>query len=607
MKINKLRNIIKWVITEKLFFLTVLLFLIKAILFISIISTPSAASFDIKAAFIKIPFISVYIAFITVFLSFSFLFKYKGKLLFLMITDMAYTVLLIGDIWYYRGFGAFVSLQLLKMGANLDNMGDSILSMSRPIDFILVADIVIFFLALYLMRKKHKEVKRNRLAFGLSFILSVSYLVFMHIKVDIHHDTKVYQDLFKIRWQPDMTIANLSPLGYHVYDSYTFVVDSKKYSLSKKDVNTIGDWFKNKQENLPDNKYAAMLKGKNVIMLQVESLENFVIGKKVNDQEITPNINKLLMNSLYFSDFYEQVNGGTSSDDDLMVNTSIYPVRSGSTFFRYPKDNYNSLPRLFKEEGYTTMAIHPDKGAFWNWLAALSTMGFDKCYDYSNFQHDELIGLGLSDGSYLRQVEPIISKSKQPFYTFMITLTSHSPFDLPNQYRELKLDKTLDDSKLGGYFQSVHYTDKQIGIFLDKLKADGVLDNTVVFLYGDHTGIHKYYQDEVQKMKPSEDWWIDDEKKIPLLIYNPNVSGEEIKTNGGPIDIYPTACYLLGIENSKYNKNAMGRNLLNTKKDFAVLSDGKFIGNDLNYALKNNDIEGLDVADKIIRSDYFKK
>ncbi len=107
-----------------------------------------------------------------------------------------------------------------------------------------------------------------------------------------------------------------------------------------------------------------MAKGKNLIYIQVESLENFVIGKTVNGKEITPNLNKLVQKSLYFPNTFEQVNEGTSSDADLMVNTSMLPLRQGSTFFRYPNTNYNSLPNLLEGEGYATSAIHPDKGSF---------------------------------------------------------------------------------------------------------------------------------------------------------------------------------------------------------------------------------------------------
>ena len=89
----------------------------------------------------------------------------------------------------------------------------------------------------------------------------------------------------------------------------------------------INELFEVKKENLPNNEYFARSKGKNLIYIQVESLENFVIGQKINGKEITPNLNKLVQSSLYFPNTFEQVNEGTSSDADLMVNTSMLPLR----------------------------------------------------------------------------------------------------------------------------------------------------------------------------------------------------------------------------------------------------------------------------------------
>ena len=348
-----------------------------------------------------------------------------------------------------------------------------------------------------------------------------------------------------------------------------------------------------------------MFKGKNLLIIQFESLEKFVINQKIDGQEITPNLNKLLKNSLYFTNYYEQVGEGTSSDADLMTNTSIYPISSGATFFSYPDTHYISLPKLFNNMGYTTTAIHPDSGSFWNWMPALKAFGFGTCIDSSRYNITETIGMGISDGTYLPQVEPIIVKQKQPFYTFLVTLSSHIPFQLPNKYKELKLSLALDNSKLGGYFQCIHYSDKQLGIFFDNLKKDGILDNTVIVIYGDHEGVHKYYAPEIRDLKPSETWWLDNHKQLPLIIYNNQLKGEEIKTIGGQIDLFPTVASLMGIDQKNYSGSVIGRNLLNTNKNFVVLRSKQFISDKPNDKEKASATQGLSIADSVIRSDYF--
>lgn len=601
-----LKSSFRYVAKDVLFYYTLLSVLLKSVIMIGFITSGNHARIDPLSGFHNIPYIAVYICFILALLSFSFLFKGRLHMWFLVFVNLLVSVLLLADLWYYRGFGTFVNLHLLKQTANLDNLSDSILSMARSSDIVFVFDIAVLFLMVLVNRNPYKKMNRSVLAFAFLFIASVGYITYMHIENDVKGRGGVNNMLFNTYWAPNQTISNLSPLGYHLYDTYAYWKDNRMFSLTSKEKDEIKAWFAGKKEDLPDNSYKEMFKGKNLIVIQVESLESFVLNQKINGQEITPNLNKLLANSLYFSDFYEQVYNGTSSDADLMANTSVYPVRKGSTFFRYPHNTYNSLPKLLQNNGgYSTVAIHPDKGAYWNWMDALKAIGFQRCIDSSSFKIDEWIGLGLSDGSFLRQVERIAVNQKQPFYMFMVTLSSHGPFNLPKGYRELNLDEKLDQTKLGGYFQSVHYTDKHIGIFLSKLKEDGLLDNTVIVIYGDHTGVHKYYQDEVSKIQPAEDWWLDDHHHIPFIIYQSRMKGGEMKVKGGQVDILPTVAYLMGIDEDKYSDTAIGRNLLKTGEDFAVLSDKTYMGDTSDSRAKDNAVKGIDISDLIIRGNYF--
>ena len=240
-------------------------------------------------------------------------------------------------------------------------------------------------------------------------------------------------------------------------------------------------------------------------------------------------------------------------------------------------------------------------------MPALTSIGFEKTMDETQFNTDEKIGLGLSDGSYLKQIAPIIKSEKQPFYNFMVTLTSHNPFELPDQYRKLVLSEDLNKTKLGGYFQSVNYTDKQIGNFIGTLDKNGILDNTVVVIYGDHTGVHKYYNDEVKQVQPQENWWLDDSKRIPLIIYHKGLKGREIAITGGQIDTMPTVAYVMGIEEERYKNTVFGRNLLNTNKDFTVMDNKQYVGEATSNDDLQNQIKGIDLADMIIRKNYFKE
>ncbi|AFM41313.1 phosphoglycerol transferase family protein, alkaline phosphatase superfamily [Desulfosporosinus acidiphilus SJ4] len=585
----------------------VLSILAKFILFLGLVNNDNSSKFNFMKAFYSFsspPPLIVYISMILIPLSFSFLFRGHLRFWFMMLCNILMTSLVLADLMYYRGFNSFISPYILSQTTNLDNLSSSIISMLRPIDVLMFADLLVY-AALWFFRKSFfQQTPRYRIAFLLTFLLPITCIYYEHLQLDLSGNPNTM--LFRVSWSPNQTMSNLSPLGYHIFDLYNFYKNKHVQPITPQQTAEIQNWFEQKQENMPTNHFTGMFAGQNLLVIQVESLENFVINQKINGQEITPNLNKLLANSLYFSNFYEQVNNGTSSDADLMTNTSVYPIRTGATFFRFPDNTYNSLPKMLAQKGYSTLAIHPDKGAYWNWMPALRAIGFEKTYDVTHFDETEKIGLGISDGSYLKQIPPIIEKEKLPFYNFIVTLTSHNPFDLPAQYRTLKLSDELNQSKLGGYFQSIHYTDEQIGHFLDTLDQSGVLNNTVVVIYGDHTGVHKYYDDEVKQVQPQQSWWLDDSKRIPLIIFHKGMKGEELKITGGQIDTMPTIASLMGINEKLYANTAFGRNLLNTKKNFAVLANKQYIGQAPTKDDEDQAIMGIDMADLVIEKNYFK-
>jgi len=540
-----------------------------------------------------------YIGFILIFLSFSFLFKGKGRIIYCLSFNFIFTFLILVDLWYLRGFGTMPSFYIFQQTANLDNLSDSVLSLIYLIDILFIVDIVVFTIIFIMLHKAINYSGRNIKAFFAILIASVAMILLPQPV------TKTPTMNIISPFDANETSFNISPLGYHLYSTYTFIRDSRTIKLTDGQKQDIKKWYEDKQENLPDNKYKGMFKGKNVIFLQLESFEKFIINREINGQEITPVLNDLIKKSIYFDNFYEQINQGSSSDADLISNTSVYPLRVGSTFFRYPSNTYKSMPEIFKKQGYYTVAAHPDKGSFWNWMPALTSMGFDKTIDFNQITLDEVFAIGPSDASFLRQMGERMTGYKQPFYSFNITLTSHMPFIMLDEFKYLKLDPEFDKTYLGGYFQSVRYTDKVVGDFLNQLKASNLLENSVIVIYGDHQGVHRFYPQEIKAITPKEDWWQENNKQIPFIIYNPSVNAETIHTSGAQIDILPTISYLMGVDESEYINSAMGRNLFKTNKDFAVLSDGTFIGKASSEAEKQHAVKGLEIADLLIRSNYF--
>jgi len=594
-KIN-IKGIIRYLSEDKIGICFFIILILKAFLFLNVLASSGAS--EITVEFKQLTFDNFYkvALFSMLFISFTYLFKKGAHLWALVIFNFLFSILLIGDLWYYRGFKSFLSFHLLSETQNLNNLSSSVISMARPVDLIFLIDVVIMIVLAIVYRKYYKELPKTRGAFTLLFTVTLGLMMFFY-----------GPGLFKRSYIPYRTMKNLSPIGYHIYDTAELINDNRPYSLNEKEKKNIEQWLSYKNESLPDNKYKGIFAGKNLVVIQVESLENFVINNKYGNEEITPNINKILKNSLYFSNYYEQVYNGTSSDADLMNNAGVYPVRRGSTFFRFPKNQYNTLPMILKNKGYYSQALHSDYGYYWNVEKALTNFGFNEFKDCRSFASKDYAPMGIIDGSFFNEVANSIGKNQKPFYTFAVTCTSHSPFDLRPSLKGLKLDEGIDSTHLGRYFQCINYTDREIGKFIDSLDKKGLLDNTVIVICGDHTGVHKYYPDEIAKLKPQQNWW-NEKQKIPLIIYSKGMEGKELKINGGQVDFLPTIAYALGIEKSLYENTTLGRNLLNTSKSFALLSEGEIIGKE---GLSKADIQHIDksyeISDMVVRANYFKK
>lgn len=549
-----------------------------------------------------------YLGFALIFFSFGYIFKGMGRIFYMIIINILLTILIITDLWYFRGgFLTLPSVLILTQTANLEGLGGSILSMISLWDIILILDIISIIFMAVKYRNILKTSKRNIKVFLVLFIASVAYVSWIPFNLYVLGNDKVKGHYYYSGYTPVDTAKYISPIGYHIVDAVNVYKDSQPYIFTEEDLQNINSYYELKNENLPDNEYFGKFKGKNLLIIQVESLENFVINQSINGKEITPNLNRYAKEGIYFPNIHEQVNEGTSSDADLMVNTSILPLRKGSTFFRYPGNTYNSLPKILERHSYNPISIHSDPAAFWNYSQALKGIGYEKVTSSVDFVMDEQINIGISDESYFKQVLPKIKELKEPFAAYTVTLTNHGPFTFPDEKRKLDLQGELKNNLMGDSFETIHYSDEQIGKFLDALDKEGLLDNTVVAIFGDHNGVHKYYNNDIDKLSNPEPWFTTEgPATMPLIIYDKTQTiSETIDTIGGQIDILPTLLYCLGIDKSEYENTALGRNLLNTNRSYAILNDGSIVGN-VTPEEEKVFSKVLDISDKMIRGNYFK-
>lgn len=605
--LSKIGGFFKKFPLEILFYI---LLVFKITVFCTMLKSNSGMELNLGFVYGLIDYKIIYLLFPLIFISFGFLFKRWGKFIYLYIVDLGISALLIFDLLYYRLYGTFPSIKFLIYPDLFNPLNkDLIFFRSRMLLFII--DLVLLPILYILFRKYTKDwyfgkVKYRVIAFLLTFLVPSGCVLGKYYLYDVKDITNGEKGFLRVAWTPTSGIFRATPLGYHFFDIYKTLVLDKDIKLSNEEKQEVKNWLDANYENLPDNQYKGELKGKNLVVLQIESLEDFVINKKIDGQEITPTLNSILKNSYYFPNIYEENLTGFSSDADLMVNTGMLPITNTATSFAYPSRTLTTLPSILEKNGYTTVSAHPEVAGSWNWGEVHhSLLKFQNSYTLYDFNEDEIIGLGISDKSYLTQLATKAGDLKQPFYLFTVTLTNHGPFEIDDAHTTIKIPSEIEGTLIGQYFKTVRYTDEAIKMFMDKLKEEGRFDDTVFVIYGDHAGPNKYYKEQLKDVNFDGNYWKLNEKKVPLIIYNPSIQGKTIETKGGLIDVMPTVSYLLGVNDGSL-RNVIGRNLLNTNRNIVALPEGEVVGEAKSQDELNHVKQSYDISTKIIRSDYFK-
>ena len=427
--------------------------------------------------------------------------------------------------------------------------------------------------------------------------------------------------------------------GIYIYQIDDFIVSLKPSLVnlfgSDNGAKIFREYYSNPKTK-EKNEYTNIFDGKNVIVIHAESLQNFVINKKINGKEITPNLNKLINKSLYFNNFYALDSVGTSSDSEFTFSTSLLPTNNGTVFINYWNRKYESIQKKFNDAGYYTFSMHANNGTFWNRNIMYNSLGYKKFYNYENdYVLDDIIGLGLSDRSFFKQsLNKIknISDSGKKFYGTLITLSNHTPFtnngkdlsdfDVSSYHYDkngkLIIDGYLEGAVLGSYIKSVHYADKALGEFIDGLEEEGILDNTVLIIYGDHDAKIKksqfeYFYNYDKKTgkvigKDSLDYKIIDDidyellRSVPFIIYSKDVEPKTINKVSSMLDVFPTIANMFGFE----TKYTLGSDLFDNSDNIVVFPNGNWLTDKMYYDTKRDLFKALE--DKlVVKNDYIEQ
>lgn len=451
-------------------------------------------------------------------------------------------------IMYYKYYGVIVNYHALAQVNQVTSVKSSMFSLLDPYYLFIFADVLIIGGILVRRRIKLGSTERpNRIPLErrarrrvASVILILSMILCM---LNIYPNRASMSEL-----------TQAEQMGILGYEAYT-ILDRPDELVPIAHIDQAAIDQLKQTTPLPAIVEQGAASGRNVIMLQLESFQNFLIGLEVDGQEITPNLNELARQSLYFPNFYQQVGQGNTSDAEFVVNTSFYTPPNGAATTVYADKALPSLPKLMAANGYQTATFHTNDVRFWNRDQLYKALGFDQYYDIDYFGTQDSIAFSASDEVlYSKTLDKLESmqSSGNPFYAHIISMSAHHPYTLPENKVKLTLPQRYKDTLPGDYLISQHYADQAVGQLIAGLKERGLWENSLLVLYGDHLGLPIYSLDREDKVVMKElydrDYTSADMINIPLIISAPGVTpGVQLEQIGGQVDILPTIAGLTGV------------------------------------------------------------
>ena len=469
--------------------------------------------------------------------------------------------LLWGDLLYYRLFIDWPSLSSLVAAHQLGAASQSVLEAARLHDLWLFIDLPFWCLTVFRrpgsVRPGGRAPRMVPLALTLSLPLGgLSFLVFSLAR----------PELVPIRHDNVELIQYHGVLLYHAYDVICYTSTLIR-PLAAPPIADSLEVFRKARESVGESApYFGVHKGANVIIVQLESMESFPVGLKVNGQEVTPVLNELVKTSLW-AEAYDQTLQGSSSDGEFIYLNGLHPPTFGPLVYHFPDVRYLALPKLLSERGYVTQSVMPYYSRFWNRGLMDRAYGFDSSLYKQAFKEPpgSTLDWGLKDGPLFEQYLTLLPTGDKPFFSYLVTVMMHHPFpDLPKEEQRLDLGPELEGTLLGRYLQSAAARDAAIGKLVQRLEERELLEKTVLVLVGDHRS--RMTDLEKARLELPESPGGD---RVLMLVRCPGgTPSGKVERPVGQVDLMPTLLHLLGIEAGE--AVFLGTNLLSERRNPVV-------------------------------------
>ncbi|KYG92193.1 LTA synthase family protein [Metasolibacillus sp. FSL H7-0170] len=504
---------------------------------------------------------------------------------YILIMSLILSIVLYGNVAFYRFYNDFITLPVLFQTSNFGDLGTSALAIINVWDIFYFIDVIFIAILLKFAPKLNGQLTIRKDVRHAYFVLAAAMLL---LNLGLAETER--PQLLTRSFDRELLVKNIGTYNYHLYDIYIQSKSSAQRALADgSELVEVNNYVRaNQAEPNPEmfGKYA----GRNLIVVSLESLQNFVINNDMNGQEVTPFLNSLTRDkdTYYFNNFYHQTGLGKTSDSEFILENSLFGLGRGAVFFTHGGNTYNSMAERLGDNGYFTNVMHPNNKSFWNRDMIYQSLNIQKFYDVNSYEvgEGEAVNWGMKDVPFFQQSVQHMTEMPQPFYSRLITLTNHYPFYLDPE--DIMIDEyTSNSGTLNRYFQTVRYMDEALKVFFDDLKEKGLYDNSIIVMYGDHYGISENHNKamamylEKEEITPYDSALL---QSVPLFIHIPGANdGQVMETAAGQIDLRPTILHLLGIDTSKDMQ--LGADLFSEDhEDFVIFRDGRFITDKVVYA-----------------------
>jgi len=480
--------------------------------------------------------------------------------------------LFLADLLYMQLLQSIVPVQALTGAHQVGDIGASIAALVTPGYLWLAAPGLAGLLLALLWPPVPKTRTPRAGAIALAVLVPAPALLALTVAMTGTLGTRVFSE--------QHSVARLGVLGAHAFDLLRtarerllrgHLDDARRAEIER--------WFAARAP-LPTDAHAGIARGANLLMIQAEALQGWVIGARHDGQEITPFLNQLRDRALVYTALADESAQGMTSDAEYAALNSQLPLGQGAVAFLRADNHFHTLAHALSDAGYSTLSAHPFKKGFWNRAVLHPRYGFTRSLFSEELGPGQVIGWGLSDDAFFQRMLPELAALPKPFFAFLVTLSLHHPYDhFPDALKRLELG-ALEGSALGNYLHGMHHLDGALARLFAALEQLGLADTTMVAIYGDHDS-RLPLSPELLTLAGVSSWSFAaplQQDRIAGLLVLPRAPVRGIvDAVGGHIDLAPTFLHYLGVP---IPRSFIGRPLLPEQSDagFAAFADGSAIG-----------------------------